>query len=528
MQKILLFFFCFWGTIGCLTAQKIKPFSVRLNPVKDSEFGHQISPMDTALFISAMNTYRTKTNKKRLGSTIYTVSKRGKEIKNRFTWWLQSAVVNSAIITEDRIFLYGANGPDSLSEYNNPFVIVEFNHNLDSLNTLYFKGNGNHYDYACSITQYDKDKLLLLTIEDWTFEYTLTLIDFKGNEIWKKKVAEKGTLSNNNANLTIDTDKNILVVFYGVKKGEPDERPFLVKMDKNGNRLFQVEYPEYEGFPGLGEINVLDSTSYLIQYRGDFIKTYGGDTLDMPLIFSALDKKDGTIQWKRYFFDMYSGIRRELNDMFIAQNRDIIVMGNSDYPSKKPKQGGWIMRLDPKGNLKWERNVRDEYALSSAKALWAGQIIAGYEDPSNSMIYATGSYMDTFPNYIPFINNNNVWLIALDSMGCFEPNCTGNATWLSATKEEEHSFLLTRTNPFRLFPNPVSDKINVLSLEGFNTTSTFLYQIYNAQGQCVERGQTEASRDRLEITPPPLLSGIYRLVLSNNKNILCSLPFIKI
>ena len=500
------------------TKAQNKPFSKRLNTKENIESGQQIEVVNNnKIFIYSSNSY-TINNEKKLGSTLYLTELNGIEIKNKVYTDLSSLKLNTeCVITKDKVYYF------SLKNYSDPLleqklVIMELNHNLDSLNSFSFDPVG--VQYPSSIAQYSENELILLVVDASLINSYLYLYDIKKREIkWTKKILDETIYKcSSPSKLIVDNDKNILILSRVTKKGEDFNdynRPLLTKFDGKGQKIFAKSYPEVTFVENLNEIVQMDSTSYLFACRAsENVPGHGGDTIVSPPTFFALNK-DGSIKWKKYFYATYSDGYSVMRGFTLAKNGDIIGFGYKDDKKKKPKLSGWMFRLTKDGKQKWSRIIRDEIGLSTAKAIIAGDLYDVKEGPYG-MLYGTGLYIDTFPNYEPSINNNNVWLIGVDSMGCFTPNCSGNQVW---TAVDDNATLVTSEQPYKIYPNPAQDVLKVLSLQGFENSERITYEIYNLQGQLVAKGKPDSQADVLDINIAPFISGSYLLKIQSPRGI---------
>lgn len=491
-----------------------KPFSIRLNPIVNTEDGQQVEILNNKIFIGAPTNYLVN-NVKNIGYTLYLTDMNGKEIKNKFYPNLVSPSTNSmSNVTKDRIFNFAMVNFNEL-QLERKFVITELNHNLDSLNSLYFKPNGNQLT-SC-IAQYSDSELLTLVIDYNNTNSYLSLIDKTTGAIkWTSKVVDEAIMKCKSfSKIIVDNDKNILVFNKAVKKGKDialDTRPLLTKFNNKGQKLFSKDYPEIANADYFNSLAILDTATYIFACKGDSdVPGHGGDTIASPPVFYAINK-DGSVKWKKYIYGTYPDGVIQMYGFTVTKNGDIVGIGNKEDNDKKPRTGGWMFRLAHDGKMKWSRTIRDEKGLSTAKALIAGELYDVKEGP-NGMLYATGLYMDTFPDYKPFVNNNNVWLIGVDSMGCFTPNCNDNQIWTSIKDEA----IVSVEQPFKVYPNPAQDRIKVLSLEGFENTDKITYEIYDLQGQLISKGIPITQSDVLDINIAHLASGAYVLKLQTPK-----------
>ncbi|MBX2930094.1 MAG: T9SS type A sorting domain-containing protein [Saprospiraceae bacterium] len=181
-----------------------------------------------------------------------------------------------------------------------------------------------------------------------------------------------------------------------------------------------------------------------------------------------------------------------------AANGDLIGMGYVRLSSQGLGTCGWIFRISPQGELRWQRTIAD--LRSRIKSSYFYDVA---EDPDGMLVF-TGLYQDTFSNHTPWINNPNVWLVKLDSMGCLEPGC-GEVQIVTSTRE-----LVTPSveKPVLIAsPNPAHDFFH-LSLAGFaHPVFPLRVRLWDMQGRLVQ--STEAQEYPVSIQSRQLPPGMY-------------------
>lgn len=169
---------------------------------------------------------------------------------------------------------------------------------------------------------------------------------------------------------------------------------------------------------------------------------------------------------------------RNVYSLTKAANGDIIGAGSIDVSDRDLGQAGWVFRLNSQGGLLWERFIADvRFPLNLHRF---NDVI----ESNDGGIVLTGSLQDSFPNHDPFINNPNIWLVKLDSMGCLEPDC-GSFQVMGAVVGTETPIQLSPKATLHLFPNPTDDYFQLRWLEENQAAYPLNVSIYNLQGLLV-------------------------------------------
>lgn len=221
--------------------------------------------------------------------------------------------------------------------------------------------------------------------------------------------------------------------------------------------------------------------------NGDYAVSWTKDNNDLqwvryaPIIY-GLNPQGDTI-WSQVLNSLAPDARF-LENLFLAGNGDIIGTGYA-FPWRWAEGNpycGWIFRLSPTGQPIWDRIICD--ARSPLELSW---IAHGAELPNKDLVFS-GVYYDTFPNYEPFVNDINIWLLRVDSNGCLIPGCadiqvvTDSGT-VNVTALKEQPALLQ--GPFLLFPNPARDQVSLKVADADTRSGPLHFVLMNALGQPV-------------------------------------------
>ena len=511
MKNTLTFFILI--IVSSYTLAQSNNFSVRIDDKGDAEETNQIIKYNNGLLVGSFSNCITN-SKKTICHKIFKLDEKGNVTAKRTFRYAPLAGRNCMIVKKDTLIYLGSN--IDTASYGQRFRIYKMlvkENSFDIIDSS-FTVKGVDYQYDSGIKVYDENHLIFMLYAGANEAKSLELykITNEGKIVWKKKVS-KDFEPDTYGEFIIDNENNIVVSFRGWTKGQGwlDSRGFVIKLDKDGNRLFSKDMLDISKSYDLNALSLLDKDTYLFATNGsEKIPKGSSDSTKSPPMIVAI-KKNGDMLWKRYVFINFKTSYSEISHVEVIENGDIIGVGTQEDKQKMPLRGGWIFCLDNKGQTKWDRTIRDERGLSK-KAFTAGELLT--VTSSNGIIYAGGMYMDTFPNYKPSINNNNAWVISLDQNGCFTPNCD-NKQFIVSAKEEA---LVTEVEKIKIFPTLATDVIHVLNIDNFNEDKDLSYQIIDTQGNQITQGIPDNNISNLDISlPSSLPNATYFLRIKSSK-----------
>lgn len=170
-----------------------------------------------------------------------------------------------------------------------------------------------------------------------------------------------------------------------------------------------------------------------------------------------------------------------------AANGDIIAAGSVVLDDLDLGTGGWVFRMSPQGELRWQRYLAD--ARFPLNQHYFTDVV---EAPDGGIVL-TGLFQDSFPNYEPYINNPNIWLVKLDSTGCLEPDCGLFQIMGTTVVATEQAVELPKTATLHLFPNPAAGFFQLRWLEDGPNPYPLAVEIFNTSGQRIQQETLTAS-----------------------------------
>jgi hypothetical protein len=208
----------------------------------------------------------------------------------------------------------------------------------------------------------------------------------------------------------------------------------VTRISRQGQVRWEQRFDEYEDLYQLEHTDLvaLDDGGFLVSWQRFHWTPYSFDQLSLTWLDSL-----GNITKQQFLPDF---VTFDINDLIKTKAGTIVGVGSIDV-NTIPGLGriaGWVFEMTQDGEMLWERYIQD-LSLPD-KISWFSNVI---ENDSGG-ITISGSIL-TPVGY-------DIWLLQLDSMGCFEPGCTGEVQVVggvySSTPEPKRMEL-------KLYPNPV-------------------------------------------------------------------------
>ncbi|HLF65465.1 MAG TPA: T9SS type A sorting domain-containing protein [Saprospiraceae bacterium] len=243
-------------------------------------------------------------------------------------------------------------------------------------------------------------------------------------------------------------DGGVVAAYTAWQSSTGDRLGTIEKYDSSGAMEWQTNLPYLGDFEDWMRIDLHPDGGYVGFWWYD---TFGLQINPQPNIVFKLDQ-EGDIEWQRVedFYEMF-----ELYDLFSARNGDLVACGTARYwpfgPPKGPKyEGAFLIRYNAEGERLWDRKI-----LVDSSVYW--RALYGGAELANGDLVFTGEICDTTFGIPDDPTPCNIWVIKVDSMGCFEQDC-GEFQHITSRidiLEKDHRDI------FAVYPNPASDEITI-------------------------------------------------------------------
>ncbi len=393
---------------------------------------------------------------------------------------------------------------------------VKLNKNLDTIWTKLYRfpdslvnytyPNPRHLFKAVTQTLDNNYMIMGSYFLDSNYYYTdirpyLIKIDKNGNVLWRKLYPNLLTAFD----IAATSDSGF--VFTAVRSGYIGS--FICKTDKNGN----IDWFKQQ-------INTPFLACYDLTVNNDNIVSvvpfeYSGNSDPYEFLFGLNITKtnsiSGQIIWTKQYIPMITVQNPTLHqhiEVEVDQYDNIIIAATGtalNYDSSAVSYKGFLMKLNSNGDSLWShfyagRNIFEQHSQFNDLVLTDdGGILTG------------GFWNPPYMNYM-----QGAWLVKTDSMG--------NAPGMFTVGIEEGELIIKNVE-LKIFPNPTSDNLNLLMQE--NPKDDLQLEIYNISGQLVMQQQLPAFEKEHRVNVQHLQSGVYLVKLVSDSQVVYSNKIIK-
>jgi len=255
--------------------------------------------------------------------------------------------------------------------------------------------------------------------------------------------------------------------------GQPDW--YIVKSDKLGNQQWQRLY---EGIAG-GDIDI--GSGIIKLSDNNYLLSGGGGVYGRLIKINS----QGVVIWqKNYTYPGGTGGNflywaRELTDY------SIIAAGGTNKPSES--DAGWIIKTDSAGNLLWQRKYNKTNDV---------ELFYDFIPTDDAGFVLCGQARN------PQTNNQDAWLLKVDSLGCPYADCTVGIDEADNTKVVAD-----------IYPNPASELLNV----EFQNVEDWLISLTDVNGKVVYTSNND-KETIITVNVSSFSAGVYLLQLTSEKS----------
>lgn len=379
-------------------------------------------------------------------------------------------------------------------DYIKTAFLMKFDQEGDSLWMKTYEAEGKGYPETI-VENANGDIFLHSLAYDVTGDLSIVDIaklDSEGNVIWSQQHDFLDVMTNpvTGGIALLDSGE---IMFYFSGNADFYRKIYMAKFDALGNLLW-VEHMYEEDSTHPGEvIEKLPDGNFITAFMVDTFSFGPIDITAIPLIVKF--DEEGNVLWE--FRPPVIG-RIAMQALAVTKEGDILVTGhfwNPDYFNENLQ--GWIAKITTEGELLWQRGYYIEQDPPPFYVIWDVT-----ECPDGSLV-AAGTTEDAATS------NYDVWVIKLDSEGCFDPNnCDTYNNVVVGTYEipEEETFQLN------IFPNPVTDK--QFQIETTHHLTNTEVRIYNPLGQLLS---TEKWESKQQVFTLPYNGLFYVSIFSEGK-----------
>ncbi len=204
----------------------------------------------------------------------------------------------------------------------------------------------------------------------------------------------------------------------------------------------------------------------------------------------------------RVWTNHYRGLNNKLIAVYQVKelaNGDIVIGGERDDENPLLSVGGWLLKMDNRGNTIWQKT--HTYTQDSTFKLGSNSVY-DFNTTSDGGLIVTGTAFNDIDPGPNFNNNQDIWLLKLDSIGnWYAPPDTACPPPCDTTGITE-----TPTLQAKLYPNPTTGTLTI-ELPGGQGG---IMALYNLLGQSMYQATLAGGQTTLALNLPPGLY-LYRI-----------------
>ena len=276
-----------------------------------------------------------------------------------------------------------------------------------------------------------------------------------------------------------------------------EQDAIIQRTDNNGNLLYRKFYGSDDN-DILTDIVQHDNFFYAI---GNYTNVVVGGS--PPRIISKnqqgwllkFDTAGNILSDKKIDLGM-GNLSDEFTKIITLDNGGFLISGHSEGITSTSTQLGTLTKIDTAGNILWKRS----YNFNASRFLFFYDL----KPTLDGGFIMTGTGLDAARN-----NNQDVWVVKVDSMGCEQWQCSG--VGIEEEKPQEKP-----KNALHIYPNPATDWVNVdYTLPDKQTNATLLLK--TLQGTRLDSYVLKNNEGTQQINCKNYENGVYvlQLALSN-------------
>ena len=350
---------------------------------------------------------------------------------------------------------------------------------------------GVHYDADCSIlSQNDSTILIISNLGEGTewgaFTAWLLAIDLEGNILWEQFYGTQFPISLAH-DIVLLEDGTIVLLYLSCEDSDnchytETNRLRMAKLQSDGEVIWDKGLWIIENVESRSTVLSLDDGNFAVSYYRD--NDQGG--FFFPPVLMWVDSTGNLMYHHEFPHNRLSWI----SDIIQNEEGNIVCIGTADIiPEGLVERAGWVCAFSKEGELLWNRYVKDGRSPHESSSLYAGLEI------SDGSLVLGGEIIDSTAG------KEDLWLLKLDSNGCFEPGCDEFQV-ITPTKEVPLLY-----NPFKIFPNPATSR-DEITIQNSIVKPGYLYSVIDLLGRLVHMGKISSATEQ-KISIQGLQRGLY-------------------